>query len=216
MVQSLTRERPAVRVAKGLQTRDRILDIAQAAVLEKGFAATSIDEILFEAGITKSGFFYHFRDKNDLALALIRRFQMEDRELHAALFDRADELTDDPLQAFLVGLKLMAETFRDLKTRNPGCLVATFVHQDAQFDAAVRAVSVEITLEWRARFLTRLEAIAERYPLRTDLELDTLADMLTAVVDGGIIIAKALRQPEILERQIMAYRTLVRAAFLGT
>ena len=32
-----------------------------------------IDEIIAEAGITKSGFFYHFRDKNDLAKALLQR-----------------------------------------------------------------------------------------------------------------------------------------------
>ena len=32
------------------------------------------DEIIAEAGITKSGFFYHFRDKNDLAKALLQRY----------------------------------------------------------------------------------------------------------------------------------------------
>ena len=63
MVQSLLRERPAIPVSRGEQTRDRIMDVAEASVLAKGFAATSIDEILYEAGITKSGFFYHFRDK---------------------------------------------------------------------------------------------------------------------------------------------------------
>ena len=45
---------------KGTDTRERILDLAQAAVLDKGFAATSIDELIAGAGITKSGFFYHF------------------------------------------------------------------------------------------------------------------------------------------------------------
>ena len=57
--------------SKGEQTRKRIMDLAQDAVLQKGFAATSIDEIIAEAGITKSGFFYHFRDKNDLAKAML-------------------------------------------------------------------------------------------------------------------------------------------------
>ena len=61
-------------LSKGEQTRERILDIAQDAVLHKGFAGTSIDEIIAEAGITKSGFFYHFRDKNDLAKALLQRY----------------------------------------------------------------------------------------------------------------------------------------------
>ena len=52
---------------KGSDTRERILEVAQAAVLEKGFAATSIEEVIAAVGITKSGFFYHFKDKNELA-----------------------------------------------------------------------------------------------------------------------------------------------------
>ena len=56
-------------VARGGATRERLLDIAEAGVLAKGFAGTSIDEIIAEAEITKSGFFYHFRDKNELARA---------------------------------------------------------------------------------------------------------------------------------------------------
>jgi len=42
---------------KGTDTRERILDVAEAAVLEKGFAATSIDELVAAVSITKSGFF---------------------------------------------------------------------------------------------------------------------------------------------------------------
>ena len=54
-------------MGKGQATRERILDIAEASVLVKGFGATSIEEIIAEAGITKSGFFYHFKDKSELA-----------------------------------------------------------------------------------------------------------------------------------------------------
>ena len=46
---------------RGSDTRDRLLSLAEAAVLEKGFASTSIDELIAAAGITKSGFFYHFK-----------------------------------------------------------------------------------------------------------------------------------------------------------
>jgi DNA-binding transcriptional regulator YbjK len=54
---------------KGSDTRERLLDVSEAAVQEKGFAATSIEEVIAAVGITKSGFFYHFKDKNDLAKA---------------------------------------------------------------------------------------------------------------------------------------------------
>ena len=215
MVQSLLRDRPVIRVSRGVQTRDRIMDIAEASVLAKGFAATSIDEILFEADITKSGFFYHFRDKNDLALALIERFRDRDLGLFDDLFRRADELSDDPLHAFLIGLKLLAETMADMQAERPGCLVATFVYQDRQFDARVRTILTEVTEIWRAQFRTRLAAIAAVHPPRIEVGLDVLADMLLTIVDGSIVIAKALGQPRMLEDQLLAYRTFVRTVFLG-
>jgi hypothetical protein len=40
----------------------------------EGFAATSIEEVIAAVGITKSGFFYHFKDKNELAKALLVRY----------------------------------------------------------------------------------------------------------------------------------------------
>ncbi|MFN3668094.1 MAG: TetR/AcrR family transcriptional regulator [Brevundimonas sp.] len=215
MVQSLTRERPTLRVAKGEQTRDRVLDIAEAAVLDKGFAATSIDELLFEAGITKSGFFYHFRDKNDLALALIERFRTRNQSVFEDVFDRADQLDEDPLHAFLVGLKLLAELMAQVQTERPGCLVATFVYQDQQFDRRVRTHLVELSDIWRGQFRARLERIAAVHPPRVDIDLQDLADMLSTVVDGGILLSKVMREPGLLARQILAYRTFVRTVFLG-
>ena len=46
-------------------TRQKLLDLAYDSLIRKGFAATSIEELVEAAGITKSGFFYHFKDKRD-------------------------------------------------------------------------------------------------------------------------------------------------------
>ena len=216
MVQSLVLDRqPERTLGKGAFTRERILDAAEASALEKGFAATSIDEILFETGLTKSGFFYHFRDKNDLARALLVRFQINDTALFNDIFGRADDLTDDPLHSFLIGLKLFSEALEEVKTVHPGCLVAVFVHQDHQFDAGVRALTVEILESWHVRFRARLDRIALVYPPRIDIDFDILARMAGTVVDGGIGLAKAMSSPRLLADQVMAYRAFVRAVFLG-
>ncbi|WP_306257965.1 TetR/AcrR family transcriptional regulator [Pararhizobium sp. IMCC21322] len=82
---------------KGQLTRERLLNIAETGVLTKGFGATSIDEIFAEAEITKSGFFYHFKDKNELALALLQRYADTEAAIIDTIFDRAIELDDDPL-----------------------------------------------------------------------------------------------------------------------
>ncbi|OQW55805.1 MAG: TetR family transcriptional regulator [Proteobacteria bacterium HN_bin10] len=202
-------------LSKGEQTRERIMDIAQDAVLHKGFASTSIDEIICEAGITKSGFFYHFRDKNDLAKALLQRYTDEEWKVFDQPFKQADELSDDPLHGFLIFLKLFADLMSDLPNGHPGCLVASYVYQDFLFSKEVRDMTTQGHRIWRERFRKRLDRIAERYPPRIEVNLDDLADMLSAVADGGIILSKSLHDPSILPRQIMQYRAYLKLVFLG-
>jgi len=200
---------------RGGDTRERILDAAESSVLEKGFAATSIDELIASVGITKSGFFYHFRDKGELAKALLVRYIAREDDLFGDLFHRADELNEDPLHGFLVALKMMSEMMRDLSSGHPGCLVASYCYQDRLFDREVRELNAAAVLGWRQRFRNRLDAIAERYPPRIAVDLDDLADMLSVVADGGIILSKAVRDKEVLARQVMLYRDFIRAIFLG-
>lgn len=202
-------------IGKGEQTRERLMDIAQEAVLHKGFAATSIDEIICEAGITKSGFFYHFKDKNDLAKALLQRYLDNEWTVFDALFKQADALSEDPLHSFLIFLKLFADTMGDLPNGHPGCLVASYVYQDQMFSRDVREMTTEGHRIWRRRFRERLDGIAERYPPRIEVDLDDMADLLSSVADGGIILSKSLGDPSLLPRQILQYRAYVRLVFLG-
>jgi len=202
-------------LSKGEQTRERIMDIAQDAVLHKGFASTSIDEIIVETGITKSGFFYHFRDKNDLAKALLQRYTDDEWKVFDQLFKQADELSEDPLHSFLIFLKLFAELMGDLPNGHPGCLIASYVYQDFLFSQEVREMTTEGHRIWRRRFRERLDRISERYPARIEVNLDDMADMLSAVADGGIILSKSLHDPSLLPRQILQYRAYVRLIFLG-
>jgi len=200
---------------RGGDTRERILDTAEAAVLEKGFAGTSIDELIAAVGITKSGFFYHFKDKNELARALLVRYVEREDALFDDLFRRADELNEDPLHGFLVGLKMLAEMMADLPAGHPGCLVAAYCYQDRLFDKEVRNLNTQAVLGWRRRFRKRLDRIAARYPPRIAIDLDDLADMLSVVADGGIILSKAVSDPAALSRQVLLYRAFIRAVFLG-
>jgi AcrR family transcriptional regulator len=193
--------------------RERILEVAEIAILEKGFGATSIEELIAAAKITKSGFFYHFRDKSQLARVLLSRYLERESALFDDLFRRADELNEDPLHGFLVGLKMLAELLADLPSGHPGCLIASYCYQERLFDRDVQALSAEAVLAWRQRFRDRLSRIEEHYPPRAAIDLDDLADMLSVVVDGGIILSKVLHDKDHLPRQVMLYREFVRAIF---
>ena len=200
-------------MGKGEATRERILEIAEAAVLAKGFGATSIDEVIAEAGLTKSGFFYHFRDKSALAREMLRRYVGTNDRLFDDIFERGRQLSDDPLQAFLISLKLLAEVMADLPNGHPGCLIASICYQERLFDREVRDLTARSVRDWHARFRQILDGIAEVYPPKEAVDLDDLADMLSCVVDGAIILSKTLNDPRRLERQILIFRSCVKLIF---
>lgn len=200
---------------KGDDTRELILAVAEAAVLAKGFAGTSIDEIIAAVGITKSGFFYHFKDKTELAKGMMQRYLEHDRQVLNDIFQRGDDLHSDPLHGFLVGLKLFAEMFEDLPEAHPGCLAASFAYQDQLFNRDVRALNAEGILAWRQRFRERFDLIAETYPPRHEVDFDALADMASTLVEGGLVMGRMLKDPKILPRQIMLYRDYVQTIFIG-
>ena len=199
---------------KGELTRSKIMDIAEAAILAKGFDATSIEEIIEEVDITKSGFFYHFKDKNSLAMALLRRYIDREEALFDKLFGRAAELHDDPLHAFLIGLKLFAEMMSDLPTIHPGCLVAIYCYNERLYDNEIRSLSQESAIAWRARFQEILEEITAIYPMKDDVDPVALADMISSTFEGGIAMSKILRDQKVLPDQILLLRSYIKLLFL--
>jgi len=198
---------------KGERTRQRLMDLAQDAIIHKGFAATSIEELVEAAGITKSGFFYHFRDKNDLARQLIARFIAQDDEIYDRLMARARSLSDDPLQAFLIFLKLFAEMMDDLPGVHPGCLVSAITYQDRAFDREVSRLIEGGVRSWRVRFKGWLDDVAAHYPPKLPVDLEALADHFNVMADGAIIASRALRDPSVIGKQARLMHDFVKLLF---
>ncbi len=70
-----------MRVTKSADVRkSEILDIAEVLFNEKGYNETTVEDILKESGIAKGTLYYHFKNKEDILLAMIER-QIELREL---------------------------------------------------------------------------------------------------------------------------------------
>ena len=201
--------------SKGERTRSKILDLAYESIVEKGFAATSIDELVEAAGITKSGFFYHFKDKNDLARELFGRFLAEDEQIIDTLEARARELSDDPLQAMLIFLNLYSQMMDDMQALHPGCLVATVTYQERMFDSEVKRMNVEFLLGMRERFGRWFTEIANRNPPQINTDIEALADHLTAIVEGAIVMSKALKDEALMGKQTRLFRSYVKLLFNG-
>lgn len=201
---------------RGEETREKILDAAEDAVLAKGFGATSIEELIAAVGITKSGFFYHFRDKNELARALLVRFLARDDAVLDDLFDRGgapNARPADPLDAFLNGLDRFADIMAEMEHGHPGCLVATYCYNEVLFDREVRELNRQGVLAWRRRFRRIFEAINARHAANDVVDVDALADMVSSVTEGGIVMAKALKEPAVLVEQLRLLRSYVKLLY---
>jgi len=198
---------------KGERTREHVLATAETLILSRGYSGTSIDEIISQSGLTKGGFFYHFEGKADLARHLMRRYLDKDMAFFVELSERARSLVDDPLQQYLLFLKLLAEAMVEFPDAHPGCLIASFTYEAHQFDDQVRAMNAQGFLSWRELFLGHLEEIAKQSPPKTEQPLEELADMLSSVMEGGIIMSKVLNDDSVLGVQILQYRNYIRLVF---
>ena len=70
----------------GTATRERILTSAEQLVIDNGYAATSVDQVIAASGSSKGAFFHHFDSKLDLARSLVERYATADiGQLDAAL-----------------------------------------------------------------------------------------------------------------------------------
>lgn len=59
-------------MSKAAATRLSILQKAFDLLYLKGYQATSIDEIIASTAVTKGAFFYHFKNKEEIGLAMIK------------------------------------------------------------------------------------------------------------------------------------------------
>ena len=194
---------------KGQATKNKLMDIAERLILNNGFAAMSIDEVIKDAGITKGGFFYHFDSKHALAYSLLQRYREMEAFIFSGLFKRSEELTPDPLQQMLVFVKLFAEMMADMDELHPGCLVASITYESQQVNEQVKNITAEIVLDWRNLFREKINKINLVYTPNTAVSSDDLADMLSTIVEGGIIVSRALGDPSILVKQLLEYRSYV-------
>jgi AcrR family transcriptional regulator len=84
----LPEERRSVREEHRLLTRRRIIDSALEVFASKGYAATTIEDVVARAGVARGTFYLHFKNK----LAIVQAVTAEGFEPVAALYEDLDRL----------------------------------------------------------------------------------------------------------------------------
>ena len=198
---------------RGTDSREKILNVAEQLILGKGFSGTSLDEIIQQSHISKGGFFYHFKNKNELAQALFKKYIVDDELFFAGLFAQADDLSEDPLQQMLLFVKLLSDSMSQLPDVHPGCLIATYTYESQQFEEEIRPLAKQSLAVWQSMFLARLERIEAQYPPRLETSMRELADLLCTVIEGGVIVSRITADKMALVQQLLQYRSYLRLLF---
>ncbi len=197
----------------GTTTRNAILDAAEALILERGFAASSIDDMVGRAHTTKGSFFYHFDSKAALAHALVERFARLDQAQLDSKMARAEALARDPAQQLLIFVGLFREEFAALTEPFPGCLFASYVYEAQLFDDEVHRIIDDNMRVWRRRLAAKISEAKAAHPPRLEIDAESLADMLTVVFEGAFILSKTLKEPAVAADQLTHYRNYLELLF---
>ena len=96
------------RTAQGAATRAALVDAGRRLFGERGFADTSLDDVVADAGVTKGALYHHFRGKEDLFAAVYEEVQREVSDQVVTEF-----LRPDAWEALHVGCDLWIDAHLD-------------------------------------------------------------------------------------------------------
>jgi TetR/AcrR family transcriptional regulator, transcriptional repressor for nem operon len=178
---------------KGQATRDRIVAAAAALIYERGVAGTSTEDVQAAAGVSASQVYHYFADKRSLTRAVIEYQADAILGFQEPMLARLDSLE---------ALRSWAATVVDIQRRNEfrgGCPLGSLASELAENDSAAREDIVAGYRRWQAAIRGGLAAIRDRGGLVDSADVDGLATALLTSLQGGLLLAKVLRDGEPLE-----------------
>lgn len=191
--------------------RNKLLDAAVIVFRRKGYAATTVDEICAEAGVTKGSFFHHFKTKEDLTRQLVEHWN----SWTAEIFRSAPyQQLDDPLARVLgyvdfriaiLGGEIAAYT----------CLLGTLVQEVHATHPDLRA-ACEAGLNGHIEelLLPDLEAARARHAPEAEWTAASVGYFIQAVLQGSFIFVKACQGPEVARENLAHLRRYLTSLFV--
>ncbi|MBI4384998.1 MAG: TetR/AcrR family transcriptional regulator [Nitrospinae bacterium] len=190
------------------ERKERLLYAAKGLMLDKGFVATSVDEICEAAGVTKGTFFHYFKSKEELGEELVERFAAHFAE---QMREAACCAGDDPLDRFYgcVDLSIKMADCQDEK----GCLLGTFVQEMHQSHPQIRKLCDKGFNSVLRACKADLAEARKKYAPKADIDVEGLAEHFVAITQGSMILMKAKGDRSIMKRTLTHYKRYLKSIF---
>ena len=189
--------------------RAKILNAALSVIRERGYSATTVDDLCKAAGVTKGAFFHHFASKDELAVAAADYWS----EMTGGFFAGApDHQHVDPLDRVL-GYIDFRKAILQGRVAEFTCLVGTMVQETYDSHPAIRDACNRSISSHAEKVEADIEAAMKLYGIVADWTAKSLALHTQAVLQGAFILAKAKGGPEIAEQSADHLRRYVELLF---
>ena len=187
---------------RAVRTRERILTAAAQAFAAKGYPAVTIMDVAEAAGMTKGAVYFHYENKDALALAVTDLFY---RRI-ADIGDAVEELALSPLGSVAELLLRTATAFRD----------ETVIQAGARLQLERQLIGVRLPLPYEAytELITSWLARDREADARDNRPpASTLATVLVSAFFGAQHISWVLDdRADLVERTIDLVRTVIPSA----
>jgi TetR/AcrR family transcriptional regulator, transcriptional repressor for nem operon len=189
--------------------RSRLLDAAFSIIRQKGYAATTVDELCAWAGVTKGAFFHHFPSKDSLAVAAVKRWT----ETTSAFFaDAPYHGFADPLDRIL-GYLDFRKAMLSGEVAEFTCLAGTMVQEAYDTHPHIREACDTSISGHAAQLRADIAEAMKRYRVRAPWTAESLALHTQVVLQGAFILAKAKGNASVAEASIDHLRRYVELLF---
>lgn len=183
--------------SSAIDTKEGIMAAARLMVQARGYNALSFRELAKEVGIKSASIHYHFPTKDDLAVALARRYT-EDLVLHLQSLVSKSKDTHERMTGY-------AEVFRGaLLKSNRMCLCGMLA---AERDDLSPEVQAEVEKFNAANVAWLSEVLAAHDSLQSPDAIERRAFAILSAVEGAQLVARGCGDVRVYDRTIDAYRS---------
>ena len=175
------------------ESRSRILNASLSVIRTKGYSATRVEDICDAAGLTKGGFFHHFKSKEEMAIAAAEHYAAMAEDIFRAAPYRH---LNDPLDRLLGYVEFRKSI---LQGELPGytCLLGTMVQETYETHPLIREVCDRCLSEHANTLVGDIQAAVRKYGLHPQWTAESLAYHMQAVIQGAFVLAKAQHGTEV-------------------
>ena len=168
-------------------TKSRILEHASRLIHRKGFNNTGIQEILHSAGVPKGSFYFYFKSKEELGLAIIDHFAISVAHLGETLLVKAP---GSPLERLRGYFGVMREFFEQENWKS-GCPIGNLTQEMGAMNEAFRSKLQSVLNMMQLDIRNCIEQAKLQHEVDDELDLDETAEFILDSWEGAILRMKA-------------------------